>query len=59
MLEFWTSGPIWKKSAYNTMWCLIGCATGDLGTIAYFQDCWYSLAYTVYYVARHGQWFDY
>ena len=37
MLEFWTSGPIWKKSAYNTMWCLIGCATGDLGTIAYFQ----------------------
>ena len=37
MFEFWTSGPIWKKSAYNTMWCLIGCATGDLGTIAYFQ----------------------
>ena len=37
MIQFWTSGPIWRKSAYNTLWCLIGCAIGDLGTIAYFQ----------------------
>lgn len=37
MIQFWTSGPIWQKSAYNTMWCLIGCAIGDLGTILYFQ----------------------
>ena len=27
----------WGKSAYNTMWCLIGCSIGDLGTIAAFQ----------------------
>ncbi|MEH6452655.1 MAG: DUF4396 domain-containing protein [Psychromonas sp.] len=25
------------KSAHNTKWCLIGCAIGDFGTIAYFQ----------------------
>ncbi|MBC6413440.1 MAG: DUF4396 domain-containing protein [Chromatiales bacterium] len=37
MIDFWTSGQLWAKSAYNTMWCLIGCAIGDLGTIAYFQ----------------------
>ena len=37
MIQFWTSVPVWKKSAYNTLWCLIGCAIGDLGTIAYFQ----------------------
>ena len=37
MIEFWTSGRLWAQSAYNTMWCLIGCAIGDLGTIAYFQ----------------------
>lgn len=27
----------WRTSAYNTMWCLIGCSIGDFGTIAYFQ----------------------
>ncbi|HAP44952.1 MAG TPA: hypothetical protein DCQ66_00780, partial [Gammaproteobacteria bacterium] len=27
----------WKLSANNTKWCLIGCAIGDFGTIAYFQ----------------------
>ena len=37
MFGFWTSADTWAKSAYNTMWCLIGCAIGDLGTIAYFQ----------------------
>ena len=37
MIEFWSVGRLWAKSAYNTMWCLIGCAIGDLGTIAYFQ----------------------
>ena len=24
-------------ASYNTLWCLIGCAIGDLGTIAFFQ----------------------
>lgn len=37
MIRFWASAHIWGKSAYNTLWCLIGCAIGDLGTIAYFQ----------------------
>ena len=27
----------WKKSAKNTMWCVIGCAIGDFGTILFFQ----------------------
>ena len=33
----WRCRHTWKKSSYNTMWCLIGCAIGDFGTIAYFQ----------------------
>jgi len=27
----------WRRSSYNTMWCLIGCSIGDFGTIAFFQ----------------------
>lgn len=34
---FWTDGAVWRRAAYNTMWCLIGCAIGDFGTIAWFQ----------------------
>ena len=33
----WSDKEVWSKSAYNTMWCLIGCSIGDLGTIAAFQ----------------------
>ena len=33
----WECNHTWKQSAYNTMWCLIGCSTGDMGTIYYFQ----------------------
>ena len=33
----WGDKDVWGKSAYNTMWCLIGCSIGDLGTIAAFQ----------------------
>ncbi len=36
----WRDGSVWGQSAYNTMWCLIGCSIGDLGTIAYFQFVW-------------------
>ena len=25
------------RASYNTSWCLLGCAIGDLGTIAFFQ----------------------
>ena len=33
----WKCRKTWKESAHNTMWCLIGCAIGDFGTIYYFQ----------------------
>ena len=33
----WRCKHTWKTSSYNTSWCLLGCAIGDLGTIAYFQ----------------------
>ena len=33
----WSDKKVWGTSAYNTMWCLIGCSIGDLGTIAAFQ----------------------
>ena len=36
-MTFWNSLQIWQQSAYNTMWCLIGCSIGDFGTIAFFQ----------------------
>lgn len=33
----WACKSTWRISAYNTMWCLIGCSIGDFGTILYFQ----------------------
>jgi hypothetical protein len=33
----WSDRQIWKVSAQNTFWCLLGCAIGDLGTILFFQ----------------------
>jgi len=33
----WTCKHTWKHSAYNTLWCLIGCSIGDFGTIVFFQ----------------------
>jgi copper chaperone CopZ len=37
-LDFnWSDGSVWKQSAHNTKWCLIGCSIGDFGTIAAFQ----------------------
>ena len=33
----WNCKSTWKKSAKNTMWCVIGCAIGDFGTILFFQ----------------------
>lgn len=41
--EFWACRPTWIRSAHNTKWCLIGCASGDFGTIAFFQYTSYSL----------------
>ena len=33
----WSDRQIWKVSAKNTFWCLLGCAIGDLVTILFFQ----------------------
>lgn len=33
----WRCKHTWRRSSYNTMWCLIGCSIGDFGTIAFFQ----------------------
>ena len=40
----WFCVNTWKKSAYNTMWCLIGCSIGDFGTILFFQITQFSLS---------------
>ena len=40
----WNCNKTWKESAYNTMWCLIGCSIGDFGTILYFQSIDHSLS---------------
>jgi len=36
----WSDKAVWKQSAHNTKWCLIGCSIGDFGTIAFFQFIW-------------------
>ncbi len=37
-IEFnWNCIHTWKRSAKNTLWCLLGCAIGDFGTILFFQ----------------------
>ena len=33
----WSCKTTWKISAKNTMWCVLGCAIGDFGTILFFQ----------------------
>ena len=33
----WRCRHTWRRASYNTMWCLIGCAIGDMGTILFFQ----------------------
>ena len=33
----WSCRHTWKRSAKNTMWCVVGCSIGDLGTILFFQ----------------------
>ncbi len=44
MNNFWSCRHTWAKSANNTKWCLIGCAIGDFGTIAFFQFSDYNVA---------------
>ena len=33
----WSCKHTWQKSEKNTLWCVIGCAIGDFGTIFFFQ----------------------
>ncbi|WP_353411654.1 DUF4396 domain-containing protein [Arenicella sp. 4NH20-0111] len=33
----WRDTEIWRQSAWNTAWCLLGCVIGDFGTILWFQ----------------------
>ena len=33
----WNCKNTWSRSARNTLWCLLGCAIGDFGTILFFQ----------------------
>ena len=33
----WSCKHTWKVSAKNTLWCVMGCSTGDFGTILFFQ----------------------
>ena len=33
----WKCQHTWKRSAKNTLWCLLGCSIGDFGTILFFQ----------------------
>ena len=40
----WNCNSTWRQSAYNTMWCLIGCSIGDFGTIYFFQSIDHSLS---------------
>ena len=48
----WNCLKTWKESAYNTLWCLIGCSIGDFGTIFYFQSIDHSLSiYVVMLIA--------
>ena len=34
----WSCKATWKISAKNTMWCVLGCAIGDFGTILFFRQ---------------------
>ena len=43
----WSDGAVWKQSAHNTKWCLIGCSIGDFGTIFFFQYTGNPWAWTV------------
>ena len=33
----WRDRAVWKQSAVNTKWCLIGCSIGEFGTLAAYQ----------------------
>lgn len=34
---FWADKPKWKRAAFNTLNCLIGCSIGDFGMVIFLQ----------------------
>ena len=34
----WKCKHTWRRAINNTLWCLLGCAIGDFGTIFFFQS---------------------
>ncbi len=48
--DFWSCRHTWKRSAINTKWCLIGCAIGDFGTIAFFQYSDYTIPTLIIFI---------
>ncbi|MEM7619185.1 MAG: DUF4396 domain-containing protein [Pseudomonadota bacterium] len=33
----WHCRATWNRASINTLWCLLGCSIGDMGTILFFQ----------------------
>lgn len=33
----WSCRHTWHRASINTLWCLLGCSIGDMGTILFFQ----------------------
>ena len=33
----WRCKHTWRQASINTLWCLLGCSIGDMGTILFFQ----------------------
>ncbi|MCP5081267.1 MAG: DUF4396 domain-containing protein [Alphaproteobacteria bacterium] len=33
----WSCQHTWQRASINTLWCLLGCSIGDMGTILFFQ----------------------
>ncbi len=33
----WSCKHTWNRASINTLWCLLGCSIGDMGTILFFQ----------------------
>lgn len=33
----WSCRHTWRTASKNTLWCLVGCSIGDMGTILFFQ----------------------
>ena len=42
----WKCKHTWRRSIFNTAWCLLGCSIGDFGTILFFQSIGHVLSIT-------------